>query len=193
MTTTTQLEQAAALMRDILHTLDIDLIDEDLEKTPMRWVKYIQEFNKPLDVGKILSATTEVPDRFHSMLVQSDIPFRAVCAHHLVPVLGRAHIGYIPKRHFIGLSKLARLVDGVSCQRPSIQELVTDEIADLIMSHLHCSGAIVVIQAEHGCMACRGVNKPGVITSTSAVRGVFRDVPHAREEFFQLIAKRKDL
>lgn len=186
------MHQAVTHVRSALRLLNLDL-EENYVKTPIRWVRFLQEFNKPLDVEEILSAKTKVPDRYHSMLVQSDIPFRAVCAHHLVPVLGRAHIGYVPKEWFIGLSKLTRLIDAVSCQRPSIQELVCDEVADLLMTHLHCAGAMVVIQAEHGCMACRGVKEAGVITSTSAVRGIFRDVPHARQEFFQLIAKRKDL
>ena len=120
------------------------------------------------------------------MIAQSNIPFRMLCEHHLVPAIGRAAIGYIPNKRVVGLSKLTRLVQAVGTERPSLQEYICDKVADLLFEHIDPKGVIVAIKAEHGCMACRGVNSPGVMTMTSSVKGVFRDVPAARDEFFQL-------
>lgn len=171
--------------------------DPNFTNTPTRWVKYLIEFMKPFDAAECLE--TKFPlekeglDSHRPMVVQSNIPYEAICAHHLVPVLGRVHLGYVPGEYAVGLSKLTRLVQGIAHSAPSLQEDVGDKVADALQEHLGAAGAIVVIQAEHGCMACRGVTRSGIITSTSSVRGVFRDVPQARAEFFNLIASRRDL
>lgn len=191
-------ENAAENIGKALFThLELPQGDPNFTNTPQRWVNYLLEFMKPFDAGKCLE--TKFPleknglDSHRPMVVQSHIPYEAICAHHLVPVLGKAHIGYVPGSHAVGLSKLTRLIHGIAHSSPSLQEDVGDKVADALFEHLEAAGVIVVIQAEHGCMACRGVSRAGIITSTSSVRGVFRDVPQAREEFFQLIASRRDL
>lgn len=190
--------EAVKLVGDVLFEhMDINEEDPNFTNTPKRWLNYLMEFMQPFDPAKCLE--TKFPlekkglDSHRPMVVQSDIPYEAVCAHHLVPVLGKAHIGYVPGSHAVGLSKLTRLIRGIAHSSPSLQEDVGDKTADALFEHLGAAGVIVVIQAEHGCMACRGVNRPGIITSTSSVRGVFRDVAQAREEFYTLIASRRDL
>ncbi|MRR13707.1 GTP cyclohydrolase I, partial [bacterium] len=118
-------------------------------------------------------------------------PLYVVCEHHLVPFMGRAHVAYIPGEHgrICGLSKLARVVD-VFARRPQVQERLTSQIADTIMEHLEPAGVIVVIEAEHLCMSMRGVKKPGAITTTSAVRGIFRTKAATRAEAMSLIKGR---
>ena len=125
------------------------------------------------------------------MLVR-DIEVYATCEHHLIPFFGVAHVGYIPneKGQITGLSKLARLVD-VYARRPQVQERMTSQIADALMNVLEPSGVIVVIEAEHLCMAMRGVRKPGAKTVTSAVRGIFRDSESTRAEAMSLLFGRR--
>ena len=187
------MNKVIANITDALQLLGIDLEDHNFKDTPERFAKLLVEYTQPFDAEEILKATFPMAAAYRGMVVQSYIPYRALCAHHLVPVLGRAHIGYVPNKHVVGLSKITRLMHAVACSKPSLQESVCEETADLLMEHLEPAGVIVVAQAEHGCMACRGIREDGVVTSTSSIRGVFRDVPQARNEFFQLLASRKDL
>ncbi len=182
-----------AQMEDVLAYLGCNMNDPNFGDTPARWMNYISEYIQPYDPRDDLEVSFPIEAGFHSMVVQSNIPFEGVCAHHLVPFIGKAHVGYVPNEGVVGLSKLARVVWGVAHRMPSIQESIGEEIADAYMEFLKPAGVIVVLQAEHGCMACRGINRAGIVTSTSCLRGMFRDVPHAREEFFQLIASRRDL
>jgi len=124
------------------------------------------------------------------MVLIRDIPLYSVCEHHLVPFVGRAHVGYIPGKsgRICGLSKLARVVD-VFARRPQVQERMTSQIADTIVEHLEPAGVIVVIEAEHLCMSMRGVQKPGAITTTSAVRGLLERNPATRSEAMALITR----
>lgn len=177
----------------IMHDMGLPMDDPNFNDTPVRWIKFIMDYIIPYNPQDDLYTTFPCEAGFHSMVVQSDIPFEALCAHHLIPFIGRAHVGYVPQEHVVGLSKLARVVHGISHMIPSIQETIGEQIADAYMRHLKPAGTIVVLQAEHGCMACRGINKAGIVTTTSCLRGIFRDVPHARAEFFQLIASRRDL
>jgi len=126
------------------------------------------------------------------MVLVRDIDVYATCEHHLIPFFGVAHVGYIPnqKGQLTGLSKLARLVD-LYARRPQVQERMTSQIADALMSVLEPSGVIVVIEAEHLCMAMRGVRKPGARTVTSAVRGSFRDSDSTRAEAMSLLVSRR--
>jgi len=126
------------------------------------------------------------------MVLVRDIEVYATCEHHLLPFFGVAHVGYIPneKGQLTGLSKLARLVD-LYARRPQVQERMTSQIADGLMSVLEPSGVIVVIEAEHLCMAMRGVRKPGAKTVTSAVRGSFRDNTGTRAEAMSLLLGRR--
>jgi GTP cyclohydrolase I len=125
------------------------------------------------------------------MVLIRDIPLYSVCEHHLLPFLGRAHVAYIPGRHgrICGLSKIARLVD-VFARRPQVQERLTSQVADTLVRELDPQGVLVVIEAEHLCMSMRGVQKPGSITTTSAVRGIFERNPATRAEAMSLIKGR---
>jgi len=172
----------------VLELLGLDSKSEGLKQTPRRFAEYLMEFNQGLQpIEEALGTTFEMGEGYHSMVAQSKIPFRMICEHHLLPALGHAAIGYIPRDRVVGLSKLTRLVKAAGTNRPSLQEVICDTIADTMVRKLKPQGVIVVLEAEHSCMTCRGIAAPGVITATSAVRGVFRDVPQARNEFFSLI------
>src|SRR5580692_1371082 len=136
----------------------------------------------------LIATPDRVAAKHDEMVMVRDIPFASLCEHHLVPFLGRAHVAYIPAEdgRITGLSKLARLVDGFA-RRLQVQERMTTEIADAIESVLSPRGVFVVIEAEHLCMSMRGVKKPGTLTVTSSVRGLFRNDPATRAEAMQFI------
>ncbi len=157
------------------------------ENTPMRFAKYLAEYCQPIDVEGIFGSTFDIEDDHPGMVVQTGIPFRMACEHHLLPATGTASLGYIPHKKVIGLSKLSRLVDAVGVEKPSLQEHIASRIVSLMQKHLEPKGIMLVIKAQHGCMACRGVNKPDVDTITSHVHGLFRDVATARQEFMALV------
>jgi GTP cyclohydrolase I len=115
-----------------------------------------------------------------------DISFDSMCEHHLLPFMGKAHIGYLPDGRVIGLSKLARVVETVA-RRPQVQERMTEEIANLLVEELHARGVAVVIEAVHTCMAIRGVRQPGSVCVTSAMKGIFRSQVSSRAEIMTLI------
>ena len=115
-----------------------------------------------------------------------DIPFASVCEHHLLPFTGKAHVAYLPKGRVVGLSKLARLVEGFA-RRPQIQEQMTTQICTALMEELEPKGAAVVIEAVHTCMTIRGVKKTGATMMTSALRGIFRSDPRTRQEVFAML------
>lgn len=182
----------AGHISEVLKHLGLNPEEPGLVKTPMRVAQYLMEFNQPFNPKEIIGDGFEaVRDgrSIHSMVVQSNIPFRMLCEHHLAPAIGRASFGYVPDRILVGLSKLTRLIQAVGTERPSLQEVICDRVADVFNEHVSPKGVIVVISGEHTCMTCRGINAPGVITTSSAIRGVFRDVPQARAEFFSLIGK----
>lgn len=189
------LDHPPANVREIMQEVGIDVNDENFKYTPERWLSYLrsytQEYKPYKDLGTtfpLKGASTDVYDR--AMIVQVGIPYRAVCAHHLLPVLGTAHVGYIPKDRVVGLSKLTRLVYGLSHQMPSLQEDVCHAITAQLMQHLSPIGAMCVISAEHGCMAARGVEEATgqVQTVTSSIKGVFVEKVDAREEFYRLVS-----
>ncbi len=187
---------AWAQVNTALKTLGLPVTtNENFTHTARRWVKYIHAYTQPYDPTKNLGVTFPakatanlVYDR--AMVVQAGIPYRAVCAHHLLPVLGTAHVGYIPKDRVVGLSKLARLVYGISHAMPSLQEDVCHSITEALMTHLKPVGAMCVITAEHGCMSARGVEEASgcIKTVTSSIKGVFETKLDAREEFYRLVA-----
>lgn len=182
------------LIRDALWGIfGSTLSTEAYQKTPGRFLRYLGEFNRQSDTSEVLGELFEGPraEGIHGLVVQRNIPFRMCCEHHLLPAVGKAFLGYIPNTKVVGLSKLARLVDAIGTSRPSMQELLCEEIVDTLDRYTNAKGVICVIDSEHSCMACRGVNVPGVSTSTSCVRGIFRDVPAARSEFFSLIGRRE--
>jgi len=179
-------------VREILLAVGEDPDRDGLRDTPARVARaYAEQF---AGLGqRPESVLTTVFDAGHDeMVLVKDIEVYATCEHHLIPFFGVAHVGYIPneKGQLTGLSKLARLVD-LYARRPQVQERMTSQIADGLMSVLEPSGVIVVIEAEHLCMAMRGVRKPGAKTVTSAVRGSFRDNTGTRAEAMSLLLGRR--
>ncbi len=176
----------AAAVREILLAVGEDPDREGLTRTPDRVAAAYAELFAGLreDPRRHLDVTFD--ERHHEMVVLRDIPFASVCEHHLLPFTGRAHIGYIPQGRVVGLSKLARLVEGYA-RRPQVQERLTSEIADAIMETLRPDGCGVVIEAVHTCMTLRGVRKPGATMVTSAMRDGFRRRPETRAEFFAIV------
>jgi len=156
---------------------------DGLARTPLRVAEmYADLFGEAgLDPARFLTVTFAA--EHDEMVMVRDIPFASLCEHHLVPFLGKAHVAYIPSKdgRITGLSKLARVVDAVA-GRLQVQERMTTQIADAIETALAPRGVLVVIEAEHLCMSMRGVRKPGAITVTSAVRGLFRTDPRTRAE-----------
>lgn len=184
-------QDASNLLCAAMEILGFDLTDENFDGTPERFIKYLLEYKKSYDPAHVLkvdfTSTHSKEQGYKGMVVQSDIPFRTICPHHLLPVLGRCHIGYIPSNRLVGISKLTRIVDAVGHELPRMQETCTDIIADLLERRLAARGVMVVIKAEHGCMFGRGVQVHDTPTTTSTLRGLFRDVPAAKEEFFELV------
>ena len=166
--------------------------EQNVPKTPQRWLKFMKHYLQPYDPREDLGVHFPYEHRgdtveHRSMKIQRNIPYTAVCAHHLLPVLGHATVAYIPNDKITGLSKLTRVVYGVTHREPSLQEEVGLEIADLLMMHLNALGSACIITAIHGCMACRGVEVRDVETITSALRGVFYTKPEARQELLALM------
>jgi GTP cyclohydrolase I len=177
-------------VREILIAIGEDPDRDGLQDTPARVARaYAEQFaglrQSPEDV-----LTTLFDGDHDEMVLVRDIEVYSTCEHHLVPFHGVAHVGYIPneKGQLTGLSKLARLVD-VYARRPQVQERMTSQIADALMRVLEPRGVIVVIECEHLCMTMRGVRKPGAKTTTSAVRGLFRDSDRTRAEAMALIIR----
>jgi GTP cyclohydrolase I len=183
--------RAEAAVRELLFAVGEDPDREGLKATPARVARaYVEVFGGlHVDPDDVLETTF---DEHHDELVLvKDIPLYSTCEHHLVPFHGSAAVGYIPGAdgRITGLSKLARVVD-LYARRPQVQERLTSQVADAVMRRLDPQGVIVVIQAEHLCMAMRGVRKPGSITMTSAVRGIFKEDPRTRAEALSLILGR---
>jgi GTP cyclohydrolase IA len=182
------LEKIERGVRLILEGIGEDLGRAGVRDTPVRVARMWEELTSGLrsDPTEVLQVVFE--EGHDEMVMVRDIPMYSLCEHHLIPFIGKAHVAYIPNEDgkLTGLSKLARLVDGLA-RRPQVQERLTAEIADAIVKRLDPRGAMVVIEAEHLCMSMRGVRKPGAITVTSAVRGQFRDVMSTRMEAMNLI------
>jgi GTP cyclohydrolase I len=175
-----------AAVREILAAIGEDPERDGLLDTPARVARMYAEMFGGLHVepGRHLHRVFE--EQYDEMVLVRDITFHSMCEHHLLPFIGRAHVGYIPRGHVTGLSKLARVVDEVA-RRPQVQERMTHTIADLIESELDAKGVIVVLEAEHTCMTIRGVRKPRALTLTSAVRGLLKENQSSRAEAMSLI------
>ena len=175
-------------VRLILEGIGEDLDRDGLRDTPGRVARMYAEITSGLrdDPTQVLQAVFE--EGHDEMVMVRDIPLASICEHHLIPFVGKAHVAYIPNEEgqITGLSKLARLVDGLA-KRPQVQERLTAQIADAMVERLEPRGALVVIEAEHLCMTMRGVRKPGAVTVTSAVRGSFRDSMSTRLEAMNLL------
>jgi len=177
-------------VRLVLEGIGEDPSREGLLRTPERVAEMYEEIFAGLEQDAAEHFCVTFNEGHQEMVLVRDIPLYSVCEHHLVPFMGRAHVAYIPGKsgRICGLSKLARVVD-VFAKRPQVQERMTSQIADTIVEHLEPAGVIVVIEAEHLCMSMRGVQKPGAITTTSAVRGILERNPATRSEAMALITR----
>ena len=181
-------EAAEEAVRTLLLWAGDDPTREGLLDTPKRVVKSYEEFFKGYDTDpvEILQRSFEEVEGYDEMVVLRDIRLESHCEHHMVPIIGRAHVGYLPNGRVVGISKLARIVDAFS-QRLQIQEKLTAQIANAIQDVLKPHGVAVVMEASHQCMTTRGVHKVGVSMVTSTMLGSFRDDPSTRREFLSII------
>lgn len=183
-----RLDTLAYHVRGILTTLGLDLNDHNLAETDRRVAKMYMEMFHGLQEGAEPTVTTFPNEEGYShMVMEKDIPFYSMCAHHLVPFYGHAHIAYIPNERILGLSKFARILEFYA-KRPQLQERLTEQVVTFLVDKLQPKGAMVVIEARHLCVEMRGVKKPGALTVTSALRGIFHQKP-VREEFLDLLRR----
>lgn len=183
-------DEAEAAVRTLLRWIGEDPQREGLHETPHRVVKAFQEHFKGylVDPAEILRKTFEEVEGYDEMVVLRDISFESHCEHHLAPIIGRAHVAYLPVRRVVGISKLARLVETFA-KRLQIQERMTAQIADVIQEVLQPRGVGVVIEATHHCMTTRGIHKPGSLMVTSRLLGEFKTNPDTRREFLDIVGK----
>lgn len=181
------LERIRAAVVEILEAIGEDSQRDGLQRTPERVAKMYAEVFAGLREDPEHHLEVQFEAGHDEMVLVKDIAFYSMCEHHLLPFVGKAHVAYVPGEHgkITGLSKLARLVEAYA-RRPQVQERLTSQVADKLMEALNPRGALVVIEAEHQCMSMRGVQKPGSLTLTSAVRGIFL-ADATRAEAFQLI------
>jgi GTP cyclohydrolase I len=179
-------ERIAAAVREIIAAIGEDAAREGLVETPRRIAEAYAELFSGLGQDPLSVLATTFSESHKEMVVLKDIPFYSLCEHHFLPFHGKAHVGYVPEGRVVGVSKLARVVD-ILARRPQLQERLTSQIADTIMEGLSPDGAAVVIEAEHLCLTMRGVQKPGTVMVTSAIRGGFRRRGVTRAEFLSLV------
>ena len=179
------LQRAEEAARELLIALGEDPEREGLRDTPRRVAKAYAEFLTP----QAFSPTTFPNDEgYDELVVARGIPFNSLCEHHMLPFHGVAHVGYLPGDRIVGLSKLGRVVE-LFARRLQVQERLTADVAAWIDEHLEPKGVGIVVEAEHLCMSLRGVQKPGTVTVTSALRGLVRDDPRTRQEFLALAGR----
>ena len=188
----TRVERVAAAFKGVLEALDLDLSDPNLTTTHLRVARGYEELFAGLrEGGEPTWRSFPNTEGYSQMVSVVDVPFFSFCAHHFLPFFGSAHVAYLPGDQIVGLSKLARLVDFYA-RRPQIQERMTEQILACLNKRLAPKGAMVVLQARHFCMEMRGVAKPGVLTTTSALSGAFED-ERVRQEFLSLLPSRTSL
>ncbi|MGB4520752.1 MAG: GTP cyclohydrolase I FolE [Candidatus Omnitrophota bacterium] len=174
-------------IKEILVAIGENPKRKDLLDTPKRVAEMYEEIFSGIKQNPEAELEVILDQKHHEIVLLKGIPLYSICEHHLLPFLGKAHIAYIPKQGRVtGLSKLARVVDILS-KRPQVQERLTTQIAEIIMSKLKPEGCMVVIEAEHLCLSMRGVKKAGALTVTSAVRGIFKENEKTRSEALSLI------
>ncbi len=182
-------ERIKHAVREILLAIGEDPDREGLLETPDRVARMYAEVFSGLHTNPAVHLQKLFTQKHDEMVIVKDIEFASCCEHHLLPFVGKAHIGYLPDGKVVGLSKLARVVDVVA-KRPQVQERMTETIADLIMSEVQPRGVGVILEASHSCMTIRGVRKPGAMTLTSAVRGLVKTNPMTRNELMSLVYNR---
>jgi GTP cyclohydrolase IA len=174
-------------VRQILEAIGEDPQRKDLLDTPRRYAEMCEEIFSGIKQVPEKELEVVLEQKHHEIILLRGIPLYSVCEHHLLPFLGKANIAYIPKNGRVtGLSKLARVVD-ILARRPQVQERLTTQIAEIVMNKLKPLGVMVVIEAEHLCMSMRGIKKPGTMTVTSAVRGIFKENEKTRSEALALM------
>jgi GTP cyclohydrolase IA len=185
-------EQAEAAVRTLLRWAGDDPDREGLRDTPSRVARAYGDWfsGYALDPGDYLRRTFEEVAGYDELIVLRDIEFESHCEHHMAPIIGRAHIGYLPDRRVVGISKLARVVE-VFARRFQVQEKMTAQIAGCIDEILQPRGVGVVIEATHQCMTTRGIHKRGVSMVTSQMLGAFREDGRTRAEFLQMVSQRR--
>jgi len=180
-------KKIAKAVRDILEAVGDNPKRADLLETPKRVAEMYEEILDGIKKDPAKELEVLLSEGHDEVVLLKDIPLYSLCEHHLLPFIGKAHVAYIPQGSRVtGLSKIARVVDTLA-KRLQVQERLTTQIADIIMKKLKPKGVMVVIEAEHLCMTMRGVKKPGTVTVTSAVRGVFRSNSKTRAETLALI------
>ncbi|MBE9606556.1 GTP cyclohydrolase I FolE [Acetobacteraceae bacterium H6797] len=182
-------EEAEDAVRTLLRWAGENPKREGLVDTPARVVRSYEEFftGYHLDPVELLSRSFEETDGYDEMVILRDIRLESHCEHHMVPIIGRAHIAYLPEGRVVGISKLARVLE-IYAKRLQIQEKLTAQVANTLNDVLKPKGVAVVIEAGHQCMSTRGVHKPGVSMVTSRMLGAFRDDPSTRREFLAMIS-----
>ena len=173
-------------VREILAAVGEDPDREGLLDTPARVARMYAELFSGLHQDPRVHLQKFFTEKYDEIVLVRDISFNSMCEHHMLPFMGKAHIGYLPNGRVIGLSKLARVVEVVA-RRPQVQERMTETIADLLMEELQARGVAVIVEAVHSCMTVRGVRKPGSVCVTSALKGAFRKNPSTRAEIMTLI------
>ncbi len=183
-------EDAEEAVRTLIQWAGEDPGREGLKDTPARVVRSYEEFYNGYDAcpKTILERTFEETDGYDEIVLLRSIRFESHCEHHMAPIIGRAHVAYLPRRRVVGISKLARLVE-IFAKRLQIQEKMTAQVANTIEEILEPHGVAVVIEAAHHCMTTRGIHKPGAVMTTSRMLGAFRNDASTRREFLTMIAK----
>jgi GTP cyclohydrolase I len=184
-----KVEEIRGHVRSIIEILGLDpATDPNLKETDRRVAKMYLEMFSGLSEGAEPNITCFPNDEGYSaMVMEKDIPFYSMCAHHFVPFYGHAHMAYIPNERIIGLSKMPRIVEFYA-KRPQLQERMTEQVAAYLEQRLRPQGIMVVLEARHLCVEMRGIKKPGATTVTSAIRGIFLNKP-VREEFLDLLKR----
>jgi GTP cyclohydrolase I len=184
-----KIREIADHMGRIIEILGLDRADPNLAGTPERVAKMYLELFQGLTEGAEPKVTFFPNDEHYTaMVIEKDIPFYSLCSHHFVPFYGHAHIAYVPNDKIVGLSKMPRILEFYA-RRPQLQERLTEQVAAFLAAKLDPQGVMVVIEARHLCVEMRGVKKPGALTVTSAIRGIFFNKP-VREEFLDLLNRR---
>ncbi|MCA9231400.1 MAG: GTP cyclohydrolase I FolE [Planctomycetales bacterium] len=173
-------------VREILAAVGEDPDREGLLETPGRVARMYAELFSGLHADPSTHLKKFFTEKYDEMVLVRDISFNSMCEHHMLPFIGKAHIGYVPNGKVVGLSKLARVVEVIS-KRPQVQERMTEQIANLLIAELDVKGVAVVIEASHSCMSIRGIRKPGSVCVTSAMKGIFRSNLSSRSEVMTLI------
>lgn len=173
-------------IREVILGIGEDPEREGLRNTPARIARAYAELTAGLRIDPSTYLRTVFNEKYNQIVLLRNIPFHSICEHHFLPFVGHAHVAYLPRHRVVGLSKLARVVEGFAL-RPQVQERLTDQIADAIMQGLRPLGVVCIIEASHTCMTIRGVRKPGSSMVTSAIRGIFVRNQATRTEVLNLI------